>query len=45
MTREWTPLEPDVIDHKLYVRGIGLVKEESVKGGNERAVLVDERHR
>jgi hypothetical protein len=40
LTKEWTPLEPDVIDHKLYVRGIGLVKEQTIKGGQERAVLV-----
>src|SRR5205814_656697 len=40
LTKEWTPLEPGVLDHKLYVRGIGLVKEQSVKGGNERAELV-----
>jgi hypothetical protein len=40
LTKEWTPLEPDTIDHKLYVRGIGLVKEETVRGGDERAVLV-----
>jgi hypothetical protein len=40
LTKEWTPLEPDVLDHKLYVRGIGLVKEETIKGGNERAVLI-----
>ena len=40
LTREWTPLEPGVVDHKLYVRGVGMVKEESVKGGDERAVLV-----
>ncbi len=45
LTREWTPLEPGVIDHKLYVRGIGLVKEETVKGGNERAVLSTVRRR
>jgi len=44
LTKEWTPLEPDVIDHKLYVRGIGMVKEETVKGGDERAVLVSVRH-
>jgi len=43
LTEEWTPLEPGVLDHKLYVRGIGLVKEETVKGGSERAVLVDVR--
>lgn len=43
LTREWTPLEPGVVDHKLYVRGVGLVKEETVRGGSERAVLVDVR--
>lgn len=40
LTKEWTPLEPGVIDHKLYVRGIGTVREETVKGGVERNVLV-----
>ena len=40
LTQETTPLEPGVIDHKVYVRGIGTVKEETVKGGNETAVLV-----
>lgn len=24
-TREWSPLEPHVVEHKLYVRGVGLV--------------------
>ncbi len=40
LTREWTPLEPGTIDHKLYVRGIGTVLEQSVKGGSERLELV-----
>jgi hypothetical protein len=40
LTREWTPLEPGVIDHKLYVRGIGMVEEQTVKGGDERGALV-----
>ena len=40
LTKEWTPLEPAVLDHKLYVRGVGTVKEETVKGGSERNVLV-----
>ncbi|HMJ00658.1 MAG TPA: hypothetical protein VK488_12540 [Gaiellaceae bacterium] len=31
LTQEWDPLEPGVIDHKLYVRGVGTVKEETVK--------------
>jgi hypothetical protein len=44
-TKEWSPLEPDTLDHKLYKRGTGLVKEETVKGGNERWTLADVRHR
>jgi hypothetical protein len=40
LTRETTPLEPGVIDHKLYRRGVGTVREETVRGGNERFVLV-----
>ncbi len=45
LTKEWTPLEPGVVDHKTYVRGIGTVKEEAVKGGQERGVLVDVKRR
>jgi hypothetical protein len=41
LTKEWTPLEPGVLDHKYYVRGIGTVLEQTVKGGNERNALVD----
>ena len=41
LTKEWTPLEPDTLDHKLYVRGIGLVKEETIRGGDERWELSD----
>ena len=44
LTREWTPLEPGVIDHKLYVRGVGTVREETVKGANELAILLSVRH-
>ena len=45
LTKEWTPLEPDTLDHKLYKRGTGLVKEETVKGGNERWTLTDIRRK
>jgi hypothetical protein len=45
LTKEWTPLEPGVVDHKLYVRGIGTVLEQSVRGGVERAELVSVRRR
>jgi hypothetical protein len=41
LTKEWTPLEPNVLDHKYYVRGIGEVKEKTVKGGHETARLVN----
>jgi len=40
LTKEWTPVEPGVIDHKYYVRGIGTVLEQTVKGGDERNELV-----
>jgi hypothetical protein len=40
LTREWTPLEPGVVDHKLYVKGIGTAREETVKGGDELNELV-----
>jgi hypothetical protein len=40
LTKEWTPLEPGVIDHKYYARGIGTVLEQSVKGPVERNELV-----
>jgi len=40
LTKEWTPLEPGVIDHKLYVRGIGVVLEQSQRGPKERNELI-----
>jgi hypothetical protein len=40
LTKEWTPLEPGTIDHKYYVRGIGTVKELTVRGARESNVLV-----
>ena len=43
LTKEWTPLEPGVVDHKLYVRGVGTVLEQTVKGGDERNTLVSVR--
>jgi hypothetical protein len=44
LTKEWTPLEPGVLDHKYYVRGIGTVLEQTVKGPAERNVLVSVTH-
>jgi hypothetical protein len=40
LTSEWTPLEPGTLDHKLYVRGTGIVLEQTERGPNERNELV-----
>ena len=45
LTKERTPLEPDVLDHKYYIHGVGLAKEETIKGGDEHLELVDVLHR
>lgn len=41
VTKEFTRLNPGVVDHKLYAEGIGLVLSVTVKGGDERLELVD----
>src|SRR5207237_5424748 len=45
LTKECTQLDPGVLDHKHYVRGIGTVREEAVRGPQERLVLVSVRRR
>jgi hypothetical protein len=40
-TREFTPLEPGVIDRKWYAYGIGNIREKSLKGPRESADLVE----
>jgi hypothetical protein len=44
VTEETTPLEPGTVDHKTYIRGIGTVLEEAIRGGNERLELISVRH-
>jgi hypothetical protein len=39
-TKEWTPLEPGVIDNKEYIHGVGDVREVTVKGPREVLRLV-----
>jgi hypothetical protein len=39
LTKEWTPLEPKVLDHKYYAKGVGQVAEKSVRGPKEALVL------
>lgn len=40
VTVEWTPLEPKIRERKYYVRGIGQVKEDVFRGGQETSSLV-----
>jgi len=40
-TEETTSLEPDVVDNKYYVKGIGEVQEAAVKGDTEKLVLTE----
>jgi hypothetical protein len=44
LTRETSPLEPGVVDHKYYVRDVGSVREQTVRGGRERLWLVGLTH-
>lgn len=39
-TKDFSPLEPTVVENKYYARGIGSVLEAEVKGGTERLELV-----
>jgi hypothetical protein len=43
-TKEWSALEPDVIEHKTYAPGVGMVHSISVSGENEEFALVDIQH-
>jgi hypothetical protein len=39
-TKDFSPLEPDVVEHKFYLRGVGSILEKEVRGGNEVLELV-----
>jgi hypothetical protein len=45
VTKEWTPLEPGIVDHKFYARGVGNLGEKTVKGGSEKLRLVSVTHK
>ena len=40
LTEETTPLEPDVVEHKFYAKGVGPVLAVAVSGGGGREELV-----
>jgi hypothetical protein len=39
-TRNFSSLEPNLIEEKFYARGVGVVLEITVSGGSDRAVLL-----
>jgi hypothetical protein len=45
LTKEWNPLEPKVLEYKLYARGVGPVLALTISGGSDREELVRFRRR
>jgi hypothetical protein len=43
-TRNFSPLEPNVVEEKFYARGIGVVLEITVSGGSDRGELLSFEH-
>jgi hypothetical protein len=41
MTKEYTPLEPDLLEHKFYARGVGVVLALAISGGSDREELIE----
>ena len=40
LTKEWSPLEKGVTEHKYYARDVGFILVDAVKGGDEHSELV-----
>jgi hypothetical protein len=38
-TRDWTPLEPDIVEEKVYARDVGLVSESKVDTGETEELV------
>jgi hypothetical protein len=43
-TKDYTPLEPDVVENKYYARNVGPVLALQVSGGESREELLSFRH-
>jgi hypothetical protein len=41
VTKDYTPLEPGMIEHKFYAAGVGTLREVKVEGGNAQVELVE----
>jgi hypothetical protein len=39
MTKDWTPLQPKILEHKFYAKGVGPVLILGLSGGNAREEL------
>lgn len=44
LTKDYSPLEPNVLEYKLYAQGVGQVLAVTVSGGSEREELVSYTH-
>jgi hypothetical protein len=39
--KDWNPLEPNILEHKYYAPGVGLIGETKVTGAEEKIELID----
>jgi hypothetical protein len=44
VTKDFTALEPDIVEHKRYAPGVGFVSSDLVQGGQEHVELVRVEH-
>ena len=40
VTKDFSPLEPDIVENKYFAPGVGFVKASIVQGGSEQIELV-----
>ena len=40
MTKDFTPLDPGLLEHKFYAKGVGPVLVVAVSGGSDREELI-----
>jgi hypothetical protein len=40
MTKDYTPLHPEILEHKLYAKGVGPVLVLGISGGADREELL-----
>jgi hypothetical protein len=41
MTKDFTPLQPEILEHKFYARDVGLVLVLAISGGKDREELLE----